>query len=81
MSSHSGEEVEVEEVSSGYPILPKEVLSEVGTVKLFNKWYVQIRDIMAGNIWQTGIIGENHKEERARADLCEIQELRGCRDP
>lgn len=41
-------EVEVENPSTSYPVLPKEVTSEIGTVKLFNKWSyedVEIRDI------------------------------------
>ncbi|KAK3320530.1 40S ribosomal protein S5 [Podospora appendiculata] len=40
-------DVEVENVS-GYEVLPKEVLAEVGSVKLFNRWSyedVEIRDI------------------------------------
>ena len=40
-------EVEVEN-PSGYQVLPKEVTSEIGSVKLFNKWSyedVEIRDI------------------------------------
>jgi len=46
MSEHS-EEIEVEAVT-GYEVLPKEVLAEAGSVKLFNKWSyedVEIRDI------------------------------------
>ncbi|KAN0070790.1 Ribosomal protein S7 domain containing protein [Elaphomyces granulatus] len=45
--SDSGE-VEVESPSGFYPVLPKDVQSEVGSVKLFNKWSyedVEIRDI------------------------------------
>ena len=38
--SDSGE-VEVETVQ-GYQVLPKEVVEEIGSIKLFNKWYVQI---------------------------------------
>jgi small subunit ribosomal protein S5e len=38
--SDSGE-VEVEAVQ-GYQVLPKEVVEEIGSIKLFNKWYVQI---------------------------------------
>lgn len=44
--SDSGE-VEVE-APQGYPVLPKDVTSEIGSVKLFNKWSyedVEIRDI------------------------------------
>lgn len=44
--SDSGE-VEVENVGS-FPVLPKEVTAEIGSVKLFNKWSyedVEIRDI------------------------------------
>jgi hypothetical protein len=37
--SDSGE-VEVE--TSGYQVLPKEVTDEIGSIKLFNKWYVGI---------------------------------------
>jgi small subunit ribosomal protein S5e len=40
-------EVEVES-PNGYPVLPKEVAQEIGTVKLFNKWTyedVEIKDI------------------------------------
>lgn len=40
-------EIEVESPSQ-WPVLPKEVASEVGSVKLFNKWSyedVEIRDI------------------------------------
>lgn len=39
-------EVEVENTS--YPVLPKEVTDEIGSIKLFNKWSyedVEIRDI------------------------------------
>jgi hypothetical protein len=41
-------EVEVENPSAIYPVLPKDVQAEVGSVKLFNKWSyedVEIRDI------------------------------------
>jgi small subunit ribosomal protein S5e len=44
--SDSGE-IEVETVS-GYQALPKEIVSEIGSVKLFNRWSyedVEIRDI------------------------------------
>ena len=44
--SDSGE-VEVES-PSGYAVLPKDVVQEIGTVKLFNKWSyedVEVRDI------------------------------------
>lgn len=44
--SDSGE-IEVEAVS-GYQVLPKDVVSEIGSVKLFNRWSyedVEIRDI------------------------------------
>jgi hypothetical protein len=37
--SDSGE-VEVE--TSGYQVLPKEVTDEIGSIKLFNKWYVEL---------------------------------------
>ena len=41
-------EVEVEVPSTNSTILPKDVTSEIGSVKLFNKWSyedVEIRDI------------------------------------
>lgn len=41
-------EVEVENPSALYPVLPKDVQAEVGSIKLFNKWSyedVEIRDI------------------------------------
>ena len=41
-------EVEVESPSAAFQVLPKDVASEIGTVKLFNKWSyedVEIRDI------------------------------------
>ncbi|KAK0953989.1 ribosomal protein S5 [Friedmanniomyces endolithicus] len=40
-------EVEVE-APQGYPVLPKDVVAEIGSTKLFNKWSyedVEIRDI------------------------------------
>jgi hypothetical protein len=37
MSDASGD-IEVEAVS-GYEVLPKDVTSEIGSIKLFNKWY------------------------------------------
>ena len=40
-------EVEVE-TPNGYQVLPKDVVDEIGAVKLFNKWSyedVEIRDI------------------------------------
>ena len=40
-------EVEVEN-PSGYQVLPKDVQSEIGTIKLFNKWTyedVEVKDI------------------------------------
>jgi small subunit ribosomal protein S5e len=43
--SENGEEVEV---SPGYSVLPKDVVEEIGSTKLFNKWSyedVEIRDI------------------------------------
>jgi hypothetical protein len=46
--SDNGEEVEVESPNEGYPVLPKDVTAEIGTIKLFNKWSyedVEIRDI------------------------------------
>ena len=45
--SDSGE-VEVESISGGYQVLPKEVTDEIGSIKLFNKWAyddVEVRDI------------------------------------
>lgn len=47
VATMSDGEVEVES-PTGYPILPKEVTDEIGSVKLFNKWSyedVEIRDI------------------------------------
>ena len=41
-------EVEVEVPTNSYPVLPKDVTSEIGSIKLFNKWSyedVEIRDI------------------------------------
>ena len=41
-------EVEVESPADSYAVLPKEVTSEIGSIKLFNKWSyedVEIRDI------------------------------------
>ena len=41
-------EVEVENPVSSWPVLPKEVTAEIGSVKLFNKWSyedVEVRDI------------------------------------
>ena len=41
-------EVQVENPSAAYQVLPKEVTEEIGTTKLFNKWSyedVEIRDI------------------------------------
>ncbi|TVY25754.1 40S ribosomal protein [Lachnellula hyalina] len=35
-------EESVEVTPSGYEVLPKEVTAEIGSVKLFNKWFVQI---------------------------------------
>ena len=40
-------EIEVEAVS-GYQVLPKDVVAEIGSVKLFNRWAyddIEIRDI------------------------------------
>lgn len=40
-------EIEVES-PQGYPVLPKDVTEEIGSIKLFNKWSyedVEIRDI------------------------------------
>jgi small subunit ribosomal protein S5e len=41
-------EVEVEHPAGNYSVLPKDVTSEIGSIKLFNKWSyedVEIRDI------------------------------------
>ena len=41
------QEIEVEN-PSGYMALPKDVMDEIGTIKLFNKWSyedVEVRDI------------------------------------
>lgn len=41
-------EVEVEASTINYSVLPKDVVQEIGTTKLFNKWTyedVEIRDI------------------------------------
>ena len=37
MSDASGD-IEVEAVA-GYEVLPKDVVAEIGSIKLFNKWY------------------------------------------
>jgi hypothetical protein len=53
-------EVEVEVPSNTYPVLPKDVTSEIGAVKLFNKWSyedVEIRDISLTYV-------QNGKEEK-----------------
>jgi len=47
MSEHESIE-EVDTAVAGYEVLPKDVVSEIGTIKLFNKWSyedVEIRDI------------------------------------
>ncbi len=36
-------EIEVEAVS-GYEVLPKEVVAEIGSIKLFSTFFAQIRD-------------------------------------
>lgn len=36
--SDSGE-IEVEAIQ-GYQVLPKDVVAEIGSIKLFNKWFV-----------------------------------------
>jgi hypothetical protein len=60
-------DVEVEEVApSGYAVLPKEVTAEIGSVKLFNKWYAQIR---------------GGKESRQLLTILPLQVLRRCRNP
>ena len=38
IAAMSDGEVEVEAVA-GYQVLPKEVTEEIGSIKLFNKWY------------------------------------------
>jgi small subunit ribosomal protein S5e len=46
MSDHG--EVEVENPTAVYNMLPKDALAEMGSIKLFNKWSyedVEIRDI------------------------------------
>jgi small subunit ribosomal protein S5e len=48
-------DVEVEVPTTGYTVLPKEVTSEIGSVKLFNKWSyedVEIRDISLTYVWE-----------------------------
>ncbi len=48
MSDNGDGEVEVEVPNTSYAVLPKDVTSEIGSVKLFNKWSyedVEIRDI------------------------------------
>ena len=42
-------EVEVEAIS-GYQVLPKEVVEEIGSIKLFNKWYVEILHRKGGKL-------------------------------
>ncbi len=37
-------EVEVEPVGS-FEVLPKDVVAEIGSIKLFNKWYVSPFDL------------------------------------
>jgi hypothetical protein len=64
--SDSGE-VEVE--TSGYQVLPKEVTDEIGSIKLFNKWYVQL-----------GRRGKA-KMEAQRLIISPLQVLRRCRNP
>jgi hypothetical protein len=58
MSEHS-EEVEV--AAAGHEVLPKEVTQEIGSVKLFNKWQVQI----------------HRGEETGQLLITKFQELRG----
>jgi small subunit ribosomal protein S5e len=41
-------EVEVEAVA-GYQVLPKEVTEEIGSIKLFNKWYATPAEIQEGD--------------------------------
>lgn len=70
MSSESGE-IEVEAVS-GYQILPKDVVAEIGSIKLFNKWSyedVEIRDIsltyVPDHLSASGIFfGKGHRMDR-----------------
>ena len=48
MSDNGEAEVEVEAPAGNYAVLPKDVTSEIGSIKLFNKWSyedVEIRDI------------------------------------
>ena len=46
-----GGEIEVENVN--YDVLPKDVVKEVGNIKLFNKWDydVEVRDISLTYVW------------------------------
>lgn len=86
MSSESGE-IEVEAVS-GYQILPKDVVAEIGSIKLFNKWSyedVEIRDISltyvpdrlsAGGMF----LGKGHRMDmgcgKGRETECAVQKKR-----
>jgi hypothetical protein len=58
-------EIEVE--AGSYQVLPKDVVAEMGSIKLFNKWLVILEDL-------------RHKtpQEETTADLMCIQVLRGC---
>lgn len=46
-------EVEVEAVS-GYQVLPKEVTEEIGSIKLFNKWYAALEGYAKRQLGQQG---------------------------
>lgn len=52
-------EESVEVTPSGYEVLPKEVTSEIGSVKLFNKWFVQIQINRGGETGQ--LLTANHR--------------------
>jgi hypothetical protein len=46
--TNMSESGEVEVVTAAYPVLPKEVSDEIGSIKLFNKWSyedVEVKDI------------------------------------
>jgi hypothetical protein len=63
-------EVEVE-APQGYPVLPKDVVSEIGSTKLFNKWSyedVEIRDISLTYVdrLQIGLYNMELREWRSR---------------
>jgi hypothetical protein len=52
-------EVEVDAPNGAYPVLPKEVTDEIGSIKLFNKWSyedVEIRDISLTYVLESEIL-------------------------